>query len=242
MEPRHFWRRLGAAVVDYLLATLVALAVIWPFLGDSDRLRLDAMIYTISTCNTVTSAPESLLAIVGDKVVDSAVVCDTQVMGRDNGLTVTLVYDVTRTENTSSQRTISVPVDSDGNPVAPMMPQSLIVQGVLVVAGGMLLTWAGRTPGKRLFGLKVVGRTPVPGVLREAIKLAPGVIFGLGMLALWVFGTAAYAAVAQVAILPVLAGFLVFGVVVFWLYALPILRWRGATRYDRWLGLSVVRA
>jgi hypothetical protein len=242
MEPRHFWRRAGAAVVDYLLATVVTVAVLLPFLGDTDKVRLDAMIYTTSTCSTVTSAPDSLLAVVGDKVVDSAFVCDTKVLGQDNGLTVTLVYGVTRTENTSSQRSVSVPVDRDGNPVAPMMPQTLLVQVLLVVAGGLMLTRTGRTPGKRLFGLRVVGSTPVPGVLREAIKLVPGVIAGLGLMALWAFGTAAYAAMAQVAVLPALAAILAYGVLVFWMYALPLLRWRGATRYDRWLGLGVVRA
>ena len=242
MEPRHFGRRVGAAVVDYLLATVVGVAVMLPFLGDTDKVRLDAMIFTSSACNTVTSAPESLLAVVGGRAVDSAFVCDTAVLGRANGQTVTMIYDVTRTENTSSQRSVSVPVDGDGNPVAPVMPQTLIVQMVLVLGGGVMLRLSGRTPGKRLFGLKVVGRAPLPGVLREAIKLAPGVIFGLALVSIAAFGPQAYAAVAQVAVLPVLGAIAVYGALLFWMYALPILRWRGAARYDRWLGLSVVRA
>ena len=242
MEPRHFARRLGASVVDYLLAMVVGGLLLLPFLGDTDKVRMDAMIFTTSVCNSLTSAPDSLLAVVGDKVVDSGFVCDTKVMGRDNGLTVTLVYDVTRTANTSSQRSISVPVDKDGNPIAPLMPQTLIVQVLLIVVGGLLLTRYGRTPGKRLFGLRVVGGSSVPGVLREGLKLLPGLIIGLAMVSVAWFGPQAYGVIAQVPVLQFIGAIFAYGALVFWLYVLPVLRWRGATRYDRWLGLTVVRA
>ena len=65
MEPRHFARRLGAAVVDYLLAMVVGGLLLLPFLGDTDKVRMDAMIFTTSVCNSLTSAPDSLLAVVG---------------------------------------------------------------------------------------------------------------------------------------------------------------------------------
>ena len=240
MEPRHFGRRLGAAGVDYLLAMVVGGLLLLPFLGDTDRVRMDGLGFTSSTCNSVTTAPDSLLAVVGDKVVDSAFVCDTKVLGRANGLTVTLVYDVTRTENTSSQRSISVPVDKDGNPVAPLMPQTLIVQVLLIVVGGLLLIRFGRTPGKRLFGLRVVGRSPVPGLLREGLKLLPGLIVGLAMVWVAYFGPQTYGVIAQAPVLQFVGAIFAYGAVVFWLYVLPVLRWRGATLYDRWLGLTVV--
>ena len=242
MEPRHFGRRLGAAGVDYLLAMVVGGLLLLPFLGDSDKVRMDALGFSSSVCNTLTSAPDSLLAVVGDKVVDSGFVCDTKVLGRENGLTVTLVYDVTKTENTSSQRSISVPVDKDGNPVAPLMPQTLIVQVLLIVVGGLLLTRYGRTPGKRLFGLKVTGRSPLPGLLREGLKLLPGLIIGLAMVSVAYFGPRSYGVIAQAPVLQFIGAIFAYGALVFWLYVLPVLRWRGATRYDRWLGLTVVLA
>ena len=100
----------------------------------------------------------------------------------------------------------------------------------------------GRTPGKRLFGLRVVGRTPVPGLVREALKLLPGLIVGLALAALHFAGPQAYG-VLRPGRRPALCrcGVLPMAAVVFWLYVLPFLRWRGAARYDRWLGLTVAR-
>lgn len=241
MLPRYFWRRVGAVAVDFVLATVVSTVLLWPFLGNPDQLRLDPIGVSASTCFTITSAPDSLLAIVAPKPIDAGFVCENTVNGRDNGKTATLIYDVTKTENTSSQRSVSVPVDTNGNPVAPMMPQSLINQALLIVVGGILLRRFGRTPGKRLFGLKVVGLTTSPGPVRELLKNIPGVIMALGFLSIWVFGPSSYAAIAHVPMLQFLLGILAFVALAFWFYVLPVLRWRGATRYDRMLGLTVQR-
>jgi hypothetical protein len=126
MEPRHFWRSVGAGVVDHSLATIASLLILLPFLGDTDKIRLDAVGFFTSSCKTITLAPDSVLAIVAPKAVEAGLVCDTTVLRQANGQTVTLIYDVTRTEYSSSQRSVTVPVDKDGNPVAPLMPQSLI--------------------------------------------------------------------------------------------------------------------
>ena len=241
MEPRHFWRRVGAAVVDYLLVSVISTLLLLPFLGNPDKIRLDPIGISTSRCVAMTSAPQSLLDIVAPKIIDSGWACSSSVDGRDNGMTAVLVYDVTRNEHTSSQRSISVPVDALGNPVAPLMPQSLINWGLLVVASGLLLRRFGRTPGKRLFGLRVEGVAPVPGIRREVLKTMPSLIAGLGLTSTGVIGIAAYAWIAQLPILQFVGGILVLMALVFWFYALPLIRWRGATRYDRMLGLTVTR-
>ncbi len=241
IPPRYFWRRVGAVVVDYVLVVAISTLMLQPFLGNSDKVRLDAIGMLASDCVAMISAPPSLLAVVAPKTIDSGWICTTRVNGRNNGTTAVLIYDVTRTEHTSSQRSISVPTDMQGNPVAPLMPQSLINEALLIVVGGMLLRRFGRTPGKRLFGLRVVGSMPVPGIRREGLKTIPGLIAGVGLVAIAVIGPGAYVWMAQLPILPFVGGILAVIVVAFWFYALPLIRWRGATRYDRMLGLTVTR-
>lgn len=244
MEPRHFWRRLAATVVDYVLAALAALLVLWPFLGDTDRLRLDPDLVINSLCYDVTGQPpQAWFDILGDHRLDGAVVCDAWVMGIPNGRTATLFFDGRQSGAITTQSNISFPVDQDGNPVAPVFPQGPIVAGLLILLGGAMLARRGATPGKRLMGLRVVaeeGRA-VRGIQREALKYALLLVqIVLAIIAL----LAPQGVLSMLTEIGSLPGLLVMGAVFLafvWFYVWPWLRWRGAMRWDAWLGQRVLR-
>ena len=240
--PRYFWSRVVAIVVDYLFVSVISLLIMLPLVGNSDKFRLDSVAAVSVICTWATPVPDSLRAVVAPQSLDGIVFWTHTVLGRDNGLTATLIYGVTKTEHTSSQRSISIPIDKNGNPVAPLMPQTLINAVLLIVVGGTLLRRNGQTPGKRLMGLKVVGVSTVPGILREVFKSLPVLIMGLALASVAAIGPGVYAMIAQMPILQFIGAIFAYGALVFWLYLLPVLRWRGTTRYDRWLGLTVVLA
>lgn len=84
--------------------------------------------------------------------------------------------------------------------------------------------------GKRLRGLHVTGSTPLPGVLRQALKLFPLLLAALATTAV-PFPDPELATHTPLVIRAALA--------TFWYYLLPRLQGQHATRYDRWLGLTV---
>ena len=242
MPPIHFWPRLVAGVVDYLMATVLAMAMIWPFLGVHDQLRLDVAGLMSIDCDTKGRIPAILRDQIGAQPYSYHDVCQTSLLGRSNGKTATLVYGgLFRDGHPTPSQSIFVAVSDDFTPVTPLKPQTVITLLVLIFGGGLLIRRNGQTLGKRLVGLKVTGASPVPGFAREVIKLLPCLLLALASLA-WTFVSPPihtnlwglpWSTLASVAV--------ALGLPLGWFYVLPILRWRGALHHDRWLGLTVVQ-
>lgn len=234
VPPIYFWARVVAAVVDYMLAMVVAVILIWPFLGNPDRLRLDPSGLPTSECSTRHATPKAVHDFIGMIPTISNNLCENWTFGRPNGKTVTAVYGgLYRDGAAMPQTSILIQIDDDGNLVTPLMPQSPLSAILLTLGGGLLVRSTGRTPGKRLMGLKVTGTTPLPGLKREVLKLFPFLLATLATAAAPFLGPNL---AGQCAAKPILIATAVAAV---WYYLVPLLQWRGATRYDRWLGLTV---
>jgi len=232
-RPRFLFRRLVAFMVDIFLAGVVAQLLVFPFLGDTDHIRLSGGIYQTS-CWRADPLPSGLKQVVGDDLPDIAVICETRVYGVDNGRTAILVWAHGSAENggkVNLSRRISFPVDNQGHPVHPIAPDS-ILQAVLFLFGSVffLKRWRGQTPGKKLLRLRVAG-DPSGYMRREFFRQLPiiaGVFLGqaTALIPIPMFFTSNGMATAFV-----FSG----GVFVlyFWYYVVPLFRWRGAMRYDK---------
>ena len=228
-------------VLGFCFATILTLVLLWPFLGNTDWLRLDPFGFWVNRCATINTAPQSLLDLVAGKKLNAAYASEESIFGHPIQQMVTLVYDAIQSGTSASYRTLSVAVDKNGNPVLPQMPQSLITDLVLILCGGLLVRRFGGSPGKRLLGLRVIGPNPLPGVQRAGLKLLPFLVAVLLPLAMVLLGRQVFTEFAHVSPLSLWAGSATVLVFALSYYILPWARWRGATRYDRWLGLTVAR-
>jgi hypothetical protein len=238
--PRYFWRRTFATFADVLLASLLSALILLPFLGNTDQIRLDQSLVFVNRCQPVTNITQEAADLIAPEKPTAAIACKSSVLGIDNGLTLQLIYGVTQTENTHSQRTISVPIDNNGKPIIPMMPQSFIETILLVAVGGWLLRSGRQTPGKRLLGLRVENAHAHP-FLREAMKYIYSIFTASFMLLSWVWGDALLQSLGTTSLTTLIGVAVLFGIAAFAYYLLPILRWRGAMPWDRYCGSTVQR-
>jgi hypothetical protein len=238
MAPRLFWRRLAAVVVDVLLASLAGFLILWPFTGDTDRLRLSGPFYALQ-CGPVTSITEEAAAVIAPDLPAAALVCQQHVFGIDNGLTLRLLYAVETTGAVQASRNVSFAIDAEGKPVQPLQPQNLLVALLLIGAGGWMLSRRRLTPGKWLAGLRI-GAEGGSAYFREALRLLPFLLWS-GALALFaLLDPKALNSLAQLP-LPVFLGTIGLAslLTLAW-YLIPVIRWRGVMPWDRWTGRGPV--
>ena len=239
VPPRLFWRRLGAFVVDLVLATAAAIILLLPFLGDTDTVRLGGSAkFSTTSCGPVDRLPQEVHDLVAPSRIESATVCREWFWGVPNGLTAKVVYGTQTGSYGTMHRWLLVPISESGVPVAPRYPTDALALPILILAGALLLPRSGATPGKRLFGLRVTGDlTPRRAALREVLRLLPLIVSAL-------FSLEFPFASSFLGTLP-FGTFLVLGVgvlaVVTWYWVWPLIFWNGALRHDRWLGLACAR-
>lgn len=236
--PRLVWRRSLAFLVDYLFASLLALALLWPFVGNPDRLRLGGIIYS-QQCAPLTSITEEAAAVIAPDTPAAALVCQRSVLGRDNGLTLSLLYAVVKTENTESSRNVSFPIDGEGKPVQPLQPQDLLVVLILILGGGLFLKRFRMTPGKCLLGLRIAPGTSSV-FLREPLRLMPLLLAAVALLIFLSLKPAQLNHLAQLPMTTFLAAVLLFTAGFLAYYLFPLIRWRGVMPWDLWTGRGPV--
>jgi hypothetical protein len=245
--PRHFWRRTGALIVDFLIASALVTLVLFPFVGNGDRIRLTGNGFVLSSCWSVDQISQELADLIAPALPQAVKVCEIRPFGIRQGLTADLTYDLvedtTGAVTSRSYKTLTVPIDANGQPIVPVTPGSLL-EPLLMLLGSIwfLGRWNGQTPGKRLLGLRVAGsESPGRWSAREVRRVGPFVLFGATTLALELSGPAVTASL--MAHLGLYLGVVaLLGLWFLWYYLVPLVRWRGAMRYDRATGLQVVRA
>jgi uncharacterized RDD family membrane protein YckC len=179
--PRYFWRRVGAFLVDYCLAGLVALVLLLPFLGNTDRIRLGGGFIKMFMCRGVDTIAPDIAAFIAPKRPDATQVCDLWFYGIYDGRILTVVYDLVQTGHSTFSRSLNMPVSKDGELVEPVYPASTLSLAILWIGAGLMVARFAFSPGKRLFGLRVV---PAEGseagsisrgraIARDGLKLAP---------------------------------------------------------------------
>lgn len=236
--PRYFWRRVGATLIDMLLATIVSLLILLPFLGNTDHVRLDESGFYRKFCVNVTSIPPEAFAVIAPEQPAAAVACKTSVFGINNGMTMQLIYGVSRSGSMTFQRNANFAIDAAGKPVTPLTPQSLLMAALLIGVGGFLLRRRGQSPGKRLLGLRVIAAETHP-FRREALKYLLLILNGMVLLVTWALGPTLLPRMAALSGATIGIGAVLFALACAAYYLLPLLRWRGAMPWDRMVGSFV---
>jgi hypothetical protein len=242
MAPRLFWRRVAALLIDLLIASALSTLLALPFLGNTDKVRLSGGILRQTNCGTVNNLPPETLAVLPAKI-DYAAACQTWFYGLDAGLTLTVVFDRVVTEHTSSQKSVSLPIDAQGRVVWPWSPDAIVDLLLLTLASAFALSRWGKTPGKYVMGL-VVSPRPTLGaaLLREALRLWPLHLSNLSVVLTPFLGPHLHSLLQGMKLsvgLFLTAG--LFGLLTLGFFLVPLIRWRGAMPWDRIAGTTVQR-
>ena len=240
LPRRYFWRRSFATLIDVSLASLLSALILFPFLGNPDRIRLDGSGFFREKCVSITNAPQEAWDIIAPETPAAGFACKQIVFGIDNGTTLTLIYGVTKTAHGSTQRNVSFPVDEMGKPATPLMPQSLLMAALLIGMGGWQLRRGRQSPGKTLLGLRVEHAQAHP-FRREALKYLFLIINGIVANLTWIGGTSWLQSMAGWSFATILAVAVLVFMVISAYYFLPMIRWRGAMPWDKLSGSFVQR-
>lgn len=188
-------------------------------------------------------SPPKVAALIAPVQPDAASICRRFEYGIDNGLTLAVTYDQTRTAHTESHRTLAFAIDANGIPVSPFYPQVLIDPLLLILGGGILLAHSGQTPVKWLLGLRVFHLTGLyPAIGREAARLGPYLLIkSLGPLKGMLSAPAIKALAALFLLQLMFAVGTLMALMLAW-YVVPMLRWRGKMPWDTLSATEVIRA
>ena len=247
MTPRYFWRRLGAIVIDYLAASILAMLVLLPFVDEDRAVIRFVPLLNMQSCGVVQTLPKPLHDAVAPYKIQSAKICRTYAYGVFNGLRADLTLHEVVSRNgsvtTTTRVTTKLAIDRLGNPVTPLPIHSIGSMALVILLAGFAgAFWPGRSIGKKMLGLQVSASThPITTgsamLARECLKWAPLLVFfGLNFVLTITAGPKANIT-NPVAL--TFYGICALALLIF--YVLPVLRWRGATFYDRYLGLRVDR-
>jgi len=256
-EPRYFWRRGFAFLLDALVAQLIA-ALLFALIHAVSGISLGQAFITYQT--DCAAAPDdhpqmtrlrALWPLPGGARRES-LICDHTVNGVESK---TFITRVIRTEGmTTYTKEVAYPIDKDGNALPTRYELDLTSFAIMVFF--ILLAAKGRrTPGKAALSLRIKtleGGSPGWGhaIRREVLKLLPLASFGL--LTLWM-AVAPPAALSdsEASIIAMRDGTLLtspwmlilFGwsvISAIWWFA-PFVFWRGRTWYDALAGTKLVR-
>jgi len=189
VEPRYFWRRVIAMLIDFILLSQLALYLMVPF-ADGDTVRLSGGIYPSITCRTVPLEPESQAYFAERGVVaENGSLCTSYQNGYYAGSNLLVSSDTNSEGNIAENATtLSVALDRQGQEVTPVFPVSYAAP-IMVLLGIILMTWLwnGQTFGKKVTRVQVLTvEDHIPGpiqiVRREVLKFAPSIlVFLLGI-------------------------------------------------------------
>ncbi|WP_271025185.1 RDD family protein [Rhizobium sp. RCAM05973] len=265
LPPRHFWRRLGAYLIDIIIFQIV-FTLLFLALSSVTPWDLTLPFLQKQQCNETTSGPlipkiEAEWPLqTGD--VRSNQLCRISWLG-SKGYTVFVSKVASQQGTATSIRTFSVPVDDKGDPVNPSVtarPKSSVVLLILPLAFAYCSARARRTPGKRLLSLRVTTIEDGPltlglAVKREIFKFLPFVLIALfNLVSLFILrpflppidqliqqarDTSLLTADGFLALTGALAPMLFVFTLIWWLY--PLIVWRGQTFYDRFCDTKVVK-
>jgi len=249
--PRYFWRRVGAFLVYYVLASLVALVLLLPFLGNTDRIRLGDGVISLTRCQSVDTITPSVAAVTGHRRLKTAQVCGEWYNGVYDGLSVTLTYDKVQSAWSTTERTLTLPISAEGELVNPVEPWDGLKVLILWIGAALMIARLAVSPGKRLFGLRVVpdGESETRAIslgralTREGLKLAPLFLIAA---ASYILSTIGFGRLIDMLdrLLDNWRGSVSVCLLVVVLLILPYLlspiRWGGVIFYDYWLGLTVI--
>ena len=251
MDPRHFLRRLIAAVIDIVIFSQLAVYLVAPF-ADGNTYRLSGGLYQFARCQVVPLTPDAR-AYAREQGIEAqnGSLCRTYQNGLFSGRNL-LISSHTNAKGdiADDATTLTLALGADGVPVSPVFPVGRL-QPVLMLLFFILLTyfWNGQTPGKKITGIQlrtITGQKPAfwQVARRESLKFAPAIL-------LYFISMVSTAFSLEHVVHQLKSGesiALVFGflggatfIYILWWVA-PMLWWNGAMPYDRIGKTKIIRA
>ncbi len=263
-HPRLFWRRVGATVIDYLLASLLVVLAAQLFVGRD--VACDPMGLELRTCGPATDLPPETLnqihqAISPDRIAE-ILQCRVSSFGLLEHRVISVVFDVVSQGTSTTKKTVSFALSADGTQLVAVWPLDWAVLAVLILGAGYLGVRGGASPGKAVMGLRIAG----PGAatfgrlcLRETLRFLPWGIVAIGT-AIWVLVWSTQlpsdlgselkkiVGLLDAFVGPAPSSFSLWAgigaallLAVLWYYDWAMIRWRGQMRYDRMCNTWVER-
>lgn len=256
-EPRHFWRRFAASIIDLMLIAFLTFFLYLPLTAlFPNQFQIVSGPISSTICFFPSAPPATFMeAAPQDFFPKDATIqfqlCEVTSMFMIKSYIGKASSSSSYDDETASSYTLSysVATDVDGNPIPGNDYQSFIVfAGLIFAIAAILKLWAGKTVGKKILGIRVSTDQEANFKLyakREALKYLPLLLMaaiGVPLLSIdALFGTSL--STDLVSKYPfLLVGFMLIIVVVdiFW-YLLPLIRWKGQMPYDRLTGFKVIK-
>jgi len=242
VEPRHFWRRVIAVFIDFLILSQLAFYLTVPF-ADGNTMRLSGGIYQSAACKTVPleAGSQAYFSDLGIEA-ENASLCTSYQNGFYAGTNL-LVSSETNAEGdiASTAITVTVPINRQGEGIDVVYPVSVLAP-ILVFAGIILMTWLwrGQTIGKKLAGIQAVALdgsflSLFQVARRETLKFLPAIVlFIIGLIVPKYTLEQVVPLLQDGTNIAMLLGFLgasTFVYILWWVA--PLIWWNGAMPYDR---------
>ena len=243
IQPRLFWRRSFALVVDIIILYLATALLLIPLVsGNTDNFRLSNSGFTTAKCWNSSTAPQEIHDLAEGFELSALKVCDRWVFGIYNGRTVSL-QNITVDQEARSRTTksLTVPTNEEGVPVQPWIIQDLLVLlAFVLLLPAVMSVWKGATPGKRLLGVRVAGgRLSYKNLcLREVLKWAP---VAVALATSLMFAPKTFAAMGAMGFLEMALIYGSTGVATCVWWIVPLIFWKGRMPYDRITGYEIVQ-
>lgn len=252
-EPRYFWRRSSATVIDSLLISLIVFVLYLPLTAlFPNQFIIQSSPLASTSCTSLSSPPESFLQALPNNFYPQ----DTKVRYQQCEITSFLVgkkYLGTTSATILMQidpikistRSYSKPTDKNGNPIPGQDYQNILGLIVSILIPSVFLTfWSGRTIGKMVFGIRVKADNQSSlglFIKRESLKYFPILVVALIAIPVWISDTTFEAdLISQSSGVVYLAMISILLISAIW-YILPLMRWDGQMPYDRLTGLKVIK-
>ncbi len=237
-EPRHLWRRFFALLVDLFLASILAMLIAWPIVRAApDKLQLTEGFFRVHLCKQITSFPARLETFIDGREIDQAQFCQYRpnlIFPPQYVAEIRIVQPKEPGARINRYVELEIAARSDGALIEVVTLDNALMPLVLLLGAALCLARGVPTPGKALLGLRIQGQGCA--LCREVRRIGPFVLLGFLEVAIALSGiafTVPWVLVGAIA-LTVFAAF-------FYYYLWPLFQWRGAMRYDRATGFSVVR-
>ncbi|CAN7271126.1 RDD family protein [Bosea sp. LjRoot90] len=200
VEPQKlwFWRRSFAVTIDFIVASLIfVLAFTLLTSGTSDTLRLGGFGMITRICGPTKVSPEALAA--GNKMMPgvdwtNAAQCNIRSFDITDNRVIVLARHDKQANGAVFTLSVSVPVDTSGNPVSPFYLDWFGLALFLFASLIFLTSRLRATPGMKLMKLQLVTKDGEKAglkavILRFLFAYIPVVlIIALGFGTLWLVG------------------------------------------------------
>jgi len=240
VPPRLFFRRLFAFIVDFVIATLLAVILTLPLARIApDKVEIGSLTLGTSECRAINRSSLQGLdpsATAGFLCRHTSLLTGQYTYDLISIRSQTVTSETNRQISTSSQ--VVRPVNAQGAPTLRLALDQILAP-ILLMVGSILLGQRKGTPGKRLLGIIVAGHGCL--ACRELRRFGPVVVLQFMVIFVEILAVEGLLDFNALTVGAAVVASTLLGLGLGWYYIWPFLRWTGAHRWDRATGFTVTR-